>query len=685
MKKLIFYVFIFCFLFAQSSWANEEPKLMVQVPAQENLLTFQHMLESKLLISVTDTEKNPIKGLKEQDFNIVKGPKTAQILKVDPLITSKDVGLNIVMVVDNSTSMEQRNAVQPLLNALEAFYKTLRPIDQVTAIVYDSNSTIKLAGKSCRARVLNTSNVEELRNFIEARMQTKAMTYETFLYDAMMVGLSETAKLPEKSNKFMVVFSDGEDINSSIKTKELIAVAKEIPNFALYAVDFQPGKKLDPFLTTFTKNNSGQIWKASSASELLPIFKNFSSTLLHRYVVSYRFLDAPTGSIAFSPGNITIEEVSTIDSAPLLNYMFFEKGQSALADRYIQLTDSTLTESFSETALQGAIAKYNNLLNIIGKRMQKHPDTNITIVGCNSNIGDEKGRMDLSKGRAESAQTYLHNIWGIEKDRMSIESRNLPEVPSTNRIPEGQAENQRIEIRSKHPEILDTVKSEYIEKAADKTQIKIMPTITAEAGLSEWEITLRCGEEILGTFSGKDEMPYSHTFMVGKEHLDTLATSGAVQADLKLKDKEENILETTQAAILPVNFIKRQERLAQKQGYKVREQYALILFDYNSSTIKERNKIIVDRITQRIKALPEADIHIVGHTDNIGKEEYNILLSQKRAEAVKTQFVRTSAPAVSDRLHTAGAGPINPIYDNNMPEGRSLNRTVTIALEYEKQ
>ena len=124
--------------------------------------------------------------------------------------------------------------------------------------------------------------------------------------------------------------------------------------------------------------------------------------------------------------------------------------------------------------------------------------------------------------------------------------------------------------------------------------------------------------------------------------------------------------------------------MAQKQGYKVREQYALILFDYDSAAIKARNKQVVDRIIGRIKVVPQAAINIVGHTDNIGKEDYNVKLSEKRAQSVREQFMQVQAP-VAYNMKVQGAGPHSPLYDNTMPEGRSLNRTVTIALEYEKQ
>jgi outer membrane protein OmpA-like peptidoglycan-associated protein len=82
-----------------------------------------------------------------------------------------------------------------------------------------------------------------------------------------------------------------------------------------------------------------------------------------------------------------------------------------------------------------------------------------------------------------------------------------------------------------------------------------------------------------------------------------------------------------------------------------------------------------------MQEVPDAKVDIVGHTDNIGKEAYNLKLSERRAEAVKGQF----AAVASDKMTMSGAGPQNPLYDNTLPEGRALNRTVTIDLEYEKK
>ena len=84
----------------------------------------------------------------------------------------------------------------------------------------------------------------------------------------------------------------------------------------------------------------------------------------------------------------------------------------------------------------------------------------------------------------------------------------------------------------------------------------------------------------------------------------------------------------------------------------------------------------------RIKTLPQATVEIVGHTDNIGKEAYNIKLSERRALAVYKLLAAAYGETAGDRIRHSGVGPNTPLYDNQSPEARSFNRTVTITLEY---
>jgi outer membrane protein OmpA-like peptidoglycan-associated protein/Mg-chelatase subunit ChlD len=683
MKKLSLLFFLAFLLIFQQAWSAEPDPLVLQGPAGAQRLTYQQIEQGKLMVSATDAQDNPIMGLTAQDFSIHQGNRSAKITLVEPLATSKDVGLNIVVVVDNSASMRDRKAIQPLMDALDALYGVIRPIDKICMVVYDDKHTVSVDGQQLHARIMQSDDIAQLRQLVKEQM-TQGLTSGTYLYDAIMAGMSVARQWPEKSNKFMVVMTDGEDLNSGIGRGQVLAEAGHIPNFWAYSVDYMPTQTIDPFLKTFAEDHGGHIWKANSAAELVPIFKSFSSTLLHRYVVAYRFLNPPSGGVTLDPSQITIEEITTIDSAPLLNYVYFETGRSELPKRYVQLKNQAEADSFSETALTGVMEKYDNVLNIIGSRLRKYPDAAIRLVGCNSNSGPESGHLDLSRGRAESVKAYLRYVWGVAPERIFVEARNLPETPSTNRIPQGQAENQRVEILSDDAPILDTVQSQYVEKASTVTSIRVLPSITAEAGIQSWKITLTCGDQVLGQIGGEGDPAKEYTLPLEKKDLDSMAAAGSIKARLQVVDKESRTHDQKEAAIVPVHFIKRQEQMAQKQGYKVREKYALILFDYDSAAIKSRNKVIVDRIVDRMKAVPDAEMEIVGHTDNIGKENYNLALSQKRAMAVREQFGGGQG-GLAVHTNVVGVGPRDPLYDNQMPEGRALNRTVTIALEYEKK
>ena len=92
----------------------------------------------------------------------------------------------------------------------------------------------------------------------------------------------------------------------------------------------------------------------------------------------------------------------------------------------------------------------------------------------------------------------------------------------------------------------------------------------------------------------------------------------------------------------------------------------------------------MDRILARIKEIPSAKVTIVGHTDSIGKEMYNIDLSMRRAKAAYEKIL-SAGIAEGEKIKYAGAGPHDPLFDNNLPEGRALNRTVTVTLEYDQK
>ncbi|MCP4600111.1 MAG: OmpA family protein [Proteobacteria bacterium] len=104
-----------------------------------------------------------------------------------------------------------------------------------------------------------------------------------------------------------------------------------------------------------------------------------------------------------------------------------------------------------------------------------------------------------------------------------------------------------------------------------------------------------------------------------------------------------------------------------------------IRFEPDSDEIKPRSFALMDEIVEVIKNHSElALIEIQGHTDNTGKRQYNIELSQRRADAVRRYLVNAGISSL--RLDTKGYGPDKPIDPNISALGRSRNRRVEFRI-----
>ena len=77
---------------------------------------------------------------------------------------------------------------------------------------------------------------------------------------------------------------------------------------------------------------------------------------------------------------------------------------------------------------------------------------------------------------------------------------------------------------------------------------------------------------------------------------------------------------------------------------------------------------------------PNGNLIIEGHTSSDGDANFNLELSQKRAEAVKSYLVKLGADP--NRLKTEGYGESRPIQDNRTMQGRGLNRRVQFRTEF---
>ncbi|WDF55368.1 OmpA family protein [Mucilaginibacter sp. KACC 22063] len=103
-----------------------------------------------------------------------------------------------------------------------------------------------------------------------------------------------------------------------------------------------------------------------------------------------------------------------------------------------------------------------------------------------------------------------------------------------------------------------------------------------------------------------------------------------------------------------------------------------ILFDVDKTALKPVAQTNLQNLAASLQKNPETNIMIIGHTDNTGSDSYNMDLSVRRAEAVKSYITNSGVSAA--RLSTTGKGESEPIGDNTTASGRAQNRRVEIVI-----
>lgn len=105
-----------------------------------------------------------------------------------------------------------------------------------------------------------------------------------------------------------------------------------------------------------------------------------------------------------------------------------------------------------------------------------------------------------------------------------------------------------------------------------------------------------------------------------------------------------------------------------------------IQFDIDRYDIKHEYEASVERLGEYMKRYPDTTAVIEGHTDEVGTDEYNMQLSQRRANSVVNYLVERSGIDRS-RLQAVGYGKTRPIADNSTEEGKRQNRRIDSVID----
>ncbi len=102
-------------------------------------------------------------------------------------------------------------------------------------------------------------------------------------------------------------------------------------------------------------------------------------------------------------------------------------------------------------------------------------------------------------------------------------------------------------------------------------------------------------------------------------------------------------------------------------------------FDFGSSKFSPESYPILFDAAKTLMENEEMQIEIQGYTDNVGSENYNKKLSQKRADAVRNYLISKGISA--NRMTSVGYGEADPISDNKTADGRAMNRRIEFKVK----
>ena len=400
--------------------------IRIQTPALNSQITVDPTsTPPQAIVSVVDPAGDPIRNLQIKDFSVSRGIRKGRVLAVEPLQASKAVPVNMVLVIDNSFSMSERQAIKPLLTALEELLKGIRPIDNIHAVVFSDRETRLVGKRLLNVRTFTSTSAAEWKAFF-AESFDRGLTNKTYLYEGIVAGLDIVKRMPARQEKMLVVFSDGEDLNSKLSKSEVAPEAIGIGKLRAYSIDYMPGERMDEFLSGFAGGHSGRTWKARSAAELVPIFQELKSTILHKYVITYELINP----IALEPRTLTFDVPVATTGRSAAQMVFFPTGRSDLPDSYALYKTRTDADAFRPDEVSGFLSRCFNVLNFAGKAMRDTSDAQLTLVGSTSETGVEKDNLKLAQARAETVKDYLLRVWGIHPARILIEARGLPSEAS---------------------------------------------------------------------------------------------------------------------------------------------------------------------------------------------------------------------------------------------------------------
>ena len=241
-------------------------------------IEYTHLVS--LDVIVVDQKGNPVLNLKKEDFSVYED----KIKQTIDNVSREGTPISFGIVIDTSGSM--RSKLQTVSEAALLLIKQMRRDDEAFVAPFNAGAELALDF---------TSDRQELEDAISELHPNGG----TALLDAIIATADYAQEKGHRRRKALVIFSDGLEVNSSVKEKELMEAIKE-DEVQIYLVGFideemeernlfgkSPAKKARDLLMRIANDSGGRAYFPKDISEVPAIAANIAKDLRVQYLVSY--------------------------------------------------------------------------------------------------------------------------------------------------------------------------------------------------------------------------------------------------------------------------------------------------------------------------------------------------------------------------------------------------------------
>jgi outer membrane protein OmpA-like peptidoglycan-associated protein len=302
-------------------------------------------------------------------------------------------------------------------------------------------------------------------------------------------------------------------------------------------------------------------------------------------------------------------------------------------------------------------------------------------------VSEDAEKGDLSKLTKEadglSAKYHELEVRSVTKAKLGGAEANIAQAkkwgaerkaPQTWKAANAKydAANQLIATNPRNTAAIDAAAAEAVDES------QFLMNVTQKVKQGNTEALVLQTENQNRRLQGLAERNQQTQAQLAQKNADLQAAGTALQAAGSALDQQKAILATADKLR---SQLKPNEAEVFVEGNNVKVRLKGVQFASSKATLNRKSSDLLQKVDKALNSIGGVNaITVEGHTDNVGAEDKNKEISQKRAEAVEDYLV-TKGQQSKDKIKAVGMGEETPVADNKTPYGRAQNRRIDLVIE----